>query len=242
MNIVLGLLGISLLIALHELGHYAAARLCRLPVLTFAIGFGPALIKHERNGTVFRINLLPLGGYVTTPLETTRNSSVPVRLFFYAAGVLMNICTAIAFLTFVFTCTDLAQPDGLPLGQGLWFALIASWEIMREAFSNFFHLLTGALSFEQLNGPLQVLQVAGEATELGGAFALYFLSFLSLQLAVLNLLPIPSLDGSHLLFALLELLRGGQKIPLEKEALVHTIGVVLLFLLMVFVTVKELLV
>jgi len=239
MSVLYGLLGISLLIFLHELGHFAAARLCRLPVLTFAIGFGPALLKFRRGGTLFRLNLLPLGGYVSTPAEETRNASPGVRLFYYSAGVLMNMGTAIVFLTLLFTCTEIVSPDGMPWLDSIGTAFLVAFAILREGFANFFHLLTGALSFEQLQGPLSVIEVAGEATSLGFAFTLFYLAFLSIQLAVLNLLPIPSLDGSHLVFLLLEVLRRGKKVPMEKEALVHLIGVIALFMLMVVITVRE---
>jgi regulator of sigma E protease len=66
------------------------------------------------------------------------------------------------------------------------------------------------------------------------------MTVLSLNLAVINLLPIPSLDGSHLLFTLLEVVRRGKRISMEREALVHFVGILVMFALMIVVTVKDL--
>lgn len=72
-QIVLALLGIGLLIAWHELGHYWVARLCGMRVLKYSLGFGPKLISKERNGITYQLSLLPFGGFVQikgmSPLE-----------------------------------------------------------------------------------------------------------------------------------------------------------------------------
>ncbi|MGZ4122979.1 MAG: M50 family metallopeptidase [Tumebacillaceae bacterium] len=248
MSILYALLGISLLVFLHELGHYTAARLCKLPVLSFGVGFGPALVKFTRKGTVYRLNLFPLGGYVTTPAEQTKTSSVPIRLFFYSAGILMNILTAIVLLTILFTVTGVPNAQTgqvyadstMPFFRGLAYAVTASFHVMGQLFVGFYDLLTGSLSFDQLAGPVEMVQTTGHASELGVPFFLYYLAILSLNLAVLNTMPIPSLDGSHLVFALLEVARRGKRIPLEREAMVHFIGILLMFALMVVVTIKNL--
>ena len=63
-QIVLGLLGLSLLVFVHELGHFLAAKYCGVRVLTFSIGFGKKLLKVNRNGTDYCISAIPFGGYV----------------------------------------------------------------------------------------------------------------------------------------------------------------------------------
>jgi regulator of sigma E protease len=65
------------------------------------------------------------------------------------------------------------------------------------------------------------------------------MAIISLNLFVLNLLPIPALDGSHIVFSLLEWVRGGKKIPPEKEAMVHAIGFATLMGLIVLVSVSD---
>ena len=64
-QIILGLLGLSLLVFVHELGHFLAAKFCGVRVLAFSIGFGKRLLKITRNGTVYCISAIPFGGYVS---------------------------------------------------------------------------------------------------------------------------------------------------------------------------------
>ncbi|MDR1829372.1 MAG: RIP metalloprotease RseP [Candidatus Fibromonas sp.] len=64
LQIILGLLGLSLLVFVHELGHFSAAKFCGVRVLTFSIGFGKKLLKFTKNGTVYCISAIPFGGYV----------------------------------------------------------------------------------------------------------------------------------------------------------------------------------
>ncbi len=59
-----GLLGITFVITIHEMGHYLAARSFDINTPEFSIGFGPALIKKQGNGTLFVLRALPMGGYV----------------------------------------------------------------------------------------------------------------------------------------------------------------------------------
>jgi regulator of sigma E protease len=63
-QIILGLLGLSLLVFIHELGHFLAAKYCGVRVLTFSIGFGKKLLKISRGGTTYCISAIPFGGYV----------------------------------------------------------------------------------------------------------------------------------------------------------------------------------
>ncbi|MDR0515561.1 MAG: RIP metalloprotease RseP [Fibromonadaceae bacterium] len=63
-QIALGLLGLSLLVFIHELGHFLAAKFCGVRVLAFSIGFGKKILKINRNGTTYCISAIPFGGYV----------------------------------------------------------------------------------------------------------------------------------------------------------------------------------
>ncbi|WP_129633278.1 M50 family metallopeptidase [Candidatus Oscillochloris fontis] len=90
-------------------------------------------------------------------------------------------------------------------------------------------------------GPIGIARATGEVIQQPGGFLAFWnlTAILSLNLFLLNLLPIPALDGSHIIFAIIEWLRGGKKVPPEKEALVHAFGFVALMSLMLVITVND---
>ncbi len=99
-------------------------------------------------------------------------------------------------------------------------------------------LFVGEISIKTLGGPLMIAQVAGQAAESGLTALLSLMAFLSLQLGILNLLPIPVLDGGFLVFFGIEALRG-KPISEKVMTIVQNIGIGLLVLLMVFVTYND---
>lgn len=99
-------------------------------------------------------------------------------------------------------------------------------------------LLSAGTVPADITGPVGVASASGTYQQLGVAAYLTFLAIISLNLAVLNALPIPALDGGRFLFLLIEALKGS---PVNKryEAMVHTVGFVLLILLVVLITVRD---
>ena len=103
-------------------------------------------------------------------------------------------------------------------------------------------LVTGGVSVNEMSGPVGIVDAIGDSYEesvsLGLGYAvlqmMYICVFLSANLGVMNLLPIPALDGGRLVFLIIEAIRG-KKLDQEKEGFVHFIGLVLLLLLMVFI-------
>lgn len=102
------MLGIGLVIFVHEFGHFLAARACGVAVEVFSLGFGPRLFGFERNGTDYRISAVPIGGYVKMrgdqPGEgkgdprALNSRGVGVRALVYSGGVAMNM--VFAFVAF----------------------------------------------------------------------------------------------------------------------------------------------
>lgn len=93
---------------------------------------------------------------------------------------------------------------------------------------------------EELSGPVGIAQVTGQAARVGWAYLLQFVALLSVNLAVLNIIPFPALDGGRLLFLFIEKVKGS---PLSRKAeqLANAIGFYLLILLMIYVTTKDIL-
>ena len=101
----------------------------------------------------------------------------------------------------------------------------------------FGQMARGALPNNAFVGFVGIYQATGEVAQAGGPLALIeFLGLLSLNLAIVNLLPFPALDGGRLVFVLLEWLRGGKKIDPQKEGLVHLVGIAVLISFMLLIT------
>lgn len=96
-------------------------------------------------------------------------------------------------------------------------------------------MVTGGFSLDQLAGPVGIYNATGQVVSQGFMIVLNWAAFLSVNLAVINLLPLPALDGGRLTFLIIEGVRGKPVEP-QKEAMVHFIGFAFLMLLMLLVT------
>ena len=100
-------------------------------------------------------------------------------------------------------------------------------------------LVTTGKGLDQTSGPVGIVSLVSEEVQEGGLSAyVQLLVLISINLGLMNLLPIPGLDGSRLIFGLVEVIRR-KPVPPEKEAMVHLIGMVFLFGLMIFFTFKD---
>lgn len=342
---------LSVLVLIHELGHFITAKFFGIKVEEFGFGFPPRVFGIKRGETVYSINLLPFGGFVKLFGEddagggsmkiTDRKKKVGeniTRAFFarpawqkatvVVAGVVMNFVLAVTLISFLFASQGVALPtenvkiievvqsspaqkaglkasdtvlfvsgkrvrdtkefinftrnnlgkelnfivlrDGkrleikatprvdFPKGEGPLGVAISSIEIKKypwyqapffgtwEAFK-FSYLISRGLFDMVANlvfhgaapagvaGPVGVAQLTGQAVSYGFYATLWFMALLSLNLAVLNVLPIPALDGGRLFFILIELVVR-RKINRKYEAYAHAVGLILLLSLIVFIT------
>jgi regulator of sigma E protease len=94
-------------------------------------------------------------------------------------------------------------------------------------------MVTGDVSFKNISGPINIAQFAGDSAERGFSYFLGFLAIISISLGVLNLLPIPVLDGGQIVYQVVEMIKGG---PLTERAQIlgQQIGILALLLLMSF--------
>lgn len=113
-----------------------------------------------------------------------------------------------------------------------------SFEVIGLMVSYLGQLVTGRASAEDVVGAVGVIQLVNQAAKTGILNVMFLAAFLSLNLGVINLLPIPALDGGKMVFLLLEGVRG-KPIDIEKEGLIHFIGFVFLILLIIMITWKD---
>jgi membrane-associated protease RseP (regulator of RpoE activity) len=325
---------LGVLIILHELGHFSAAKALGVTVKQFAVGFGPALWSKTRGETEYRINAIPLGGYCAF-LDDETSSSDPSdkrfianrkaweRALIISGGVAVNAVTAYVVMAASFFAlgvpTDQVHPglrvgqvmSGLPakaaglqpmdkimavdgvelkggrslqeilkhhksspvtLGvrrgdqaltltvtpndQGKIGVEVGPEPVMRsiesplEPFTlagtamnsstrmllNALGMLaTGQLSWSQVGGPIGVVKMGGDVAKADWSNLYTFTALISLELAIINFLPLPALDGGHLLLLIIEKLRG-RPLPRRVEENIMQAGLLtLLFLGMVLI-------
>ena len=90
----------------------------------------------------------------------------------------------------------------------------------------------------EVAGPVGIATITGQAARLGIAHLLQFTALLSINLAIINILPIPALDGGRLLFLLIEKIKGSP-VKRETEAIIHNTGFILLMILILVVTFND---
>jgi regulator of sigma E protease len=328
-----------LLVFVHEFGHFATAKLAGITVREFGFGYPPRLFGITYKGTIYSLNLLPLGGFTKmegedgTEAAAMRPGSFAskpkwVRTGVLAAGPIMNVVLAPLLLMVVFmlgmptptgkvqlnqvqadspaAAAGLRQGDvvtdieGHPihsvqefrdqvqfrLGQPTTFTYIRDGQtatatltprenpapnqgsvgvsIQDQLATRQYPIWTAfalgvkesALTFAAIwvglvqtvrgiiapdfLGPVGIANVTGQVAQLGPQYLLEFAAFLSLNLAILNLIPFPALDGGRILFVGIEAVRGRRVDP-RKEGIVHLIGMAILLLFVAVVSYHDIL-
>lgn len=133
--------------------------------------------------------------------------------------------------TTTFHRLDPVQAVGAGLGQ--------TWKVTAETVGGIWQMVTGRRGAGEIGGPLRIAELSGEVAQLGAASLISFIAVLSINLGLINLFPIPILDGGHLLFYLAEALRG-RPIPPRAQEYGYRAGFALLACLFVFATWNDL--
>lgn len=229
------------LIVVHESGHFFVARYFNVKVLTFSFGFGKVLARiKDKHGTEYSWSLFPLGGYVAMastkddhfdPKDTPRaldQQSLFTRSCIVLAGPGFNFI-------FAAVCIWVALMYGHSVAPftALKLAIFNTLTAIKQTGGLFLQLFTGKLNLAYLTGPIGIAQAASWTAHQGLVQYLSFLALVSISLGVVNLLPIPMLDGGHLLFYFIEAIL---KKPLSEKAheIALKIGVSILLILLVF--------
>lgn len=355
-SILVFLLVLSILILVHELGHFIVAKRFGVMVEEFGFGLPPRLFGKKIGETLYSINALPFGGFVrlhgenfedlpagrhgeiTYPKRSFLKKSKRKRIVIIVAGVVMNFFLAIAAfaITYSFngipkttkdvkvvdvTTSSPAQIAGIivgdivrkvnnttiatndefinlvdqskgkkvnleiertvnsekttkkitlsprlnpPEGEGPMGVVITTTEIyyppillrpfygiyygFKDAifwgknvilgfYGIFVNLFKGQVP-QDIAGPVGIFALTSEASKIGIFAVINFIGILSVNLAILNVLPFPALDGGRLFFIFLEGVIGRKVLP-KVEAMVHTVGMIILLALLLAVTAHD---
>lgn len=349
---------LSVLVLIHELGHFLVAKKLGIKVEEFGFGFPPRVFGIKKGETLYSINLLPVGGFVklfgedaagggSVKNKTKNDERITKdqlgRAFFarpiwqrftvVVAGVVMNFLLAVILISYLFGTQGVALPSkqihvtevssgspaaqaGLkagdvivslngksvlstqqfiktvkqsegkeiflgisradknstitltprkifPKGQGpvgvgisniivkkyAWYeapffgtieALKFSWMIVTGLGEMVFNLVAHGTKPQGVAGPVGVAELTGQAVSYGVNATLWFMALLSINLAVLNVLPIPALDGGRLFFIMIEVVTR-KKVNSKYENYTHMVGLILLLSLMLLITVFDIL-
>jgi regulator of sigma E protease len=335
------IIGLILLVFVHELGHFLAAKQAGIKVEEFGFGFPPRIKGWQYGETLYSINWLPLGGFVRIhgenkhrSEELARETGVLIeakRAFFaqsfwrrfvvIAAGISINFIAGWLLLSLVYmvgarqavvitevqsgspaesvqlqsgdeligfttaeefieftkteqgkqvsirivrsgeelTVTPLlrrASPESAPLGaaispvgfaslsffsalkKGLVDSVMAVAEIFRAFGSLIGKLFSSASVPENIVGPVGIFGIAGDLGKLGFVYILQLVAMISLNLAALNAIPFPALDGGRILFMVIEKLKGSPLHPV-REMWTNAISFGFLILLMLIITGRD---
>ena len=240
MSFIIGALKIifllGFLVLIHEGGHFLVAKLCKICVKEFSIGFGPKIISLQGKETKYSIRWILFGGYVDMLGETERdeaensfsNASIPKRIAIVAAGAIVNIVFGLVVF-FILIC--IARQDFI-------FSLKQTGLFILDILNSLKTIFTGQISVDQMVGPVGISEMV---VKTNGIFNfIYLMSLISVSLGVTNLLPIPALDGGKIVILIIEWIR---KKPLaeELEIKIQMTGFTLLLLFSLYVTYKDIL-
>ena len=138
------------------------------------------------------------------------------------------------FYSYGFGITRSLVAQKLSFGKALGRAFGFSFFVVFKILATLGALITGKLGATAVGGTITTIKIMAEGTQLGGfSYLLYIISIISANLAVFNLLPIPALDGSRMVFTTIEWIFR-KPVPRKIEAVIHTVGLVILFALAIF--------
>jgi regulator of sigma E protease len=339
--IVVFLVLLSVLVLVHELGHFLAARLFGIKVKEFGLGLPPRLVGKKKGETIYSLNLIPLGGFVSLLGEDDQENrgkgsfgSVNrlKRLIVLIAGVAMNFLLGLLVFTVIYvrgvdvptgsiliakvlpntpasvagihdgdvvvsaggksmhsfadfqdqTKANLGKPlvvvisrngmdreltvtprENAPAGQGA-LGVVLDQQTVKKTFPFYQAPVEGTkqaiyitgqmISFiggiahdlvlgktqaaDQVAGPVGIAYVTYQGIQLGPDFVWQLLGLLSLNLAIVNLLPIPALDGGRIFFVLLSSALRRDFYP-KLEGYIHRFGLLAILLLFVLITYND---
>ncbi len=335
MTFILSLIALGVVVMVHEMGHMLMAKRANVPVLEFAVGMGPKLIRKTWNGTEYSIRLFPIGGMVKlagmTPDDTPDvppdrwfiNQPIAARFWTLFGGPLFNVVFGFVLIVMLIKVNGTAQYntvvdqivpesnahgilikgdkiqsiDGQPvvsvmdikallksnteevligwqrsgemmsarvrlmqinqqahigvkfepptrkkvgIVDAVYLGAVGTVDIVKRVGSGLKDLILGSVSLKELSGPVGIIQVASLSLNVGVSFFINIMAVISMSLGLFNLIPIPLLDGGHIMLLGLEKLRG-KKISTKTEVLLGKVAISILLSLMIFGLINDIL-
>jgi regulator of sigma E protease len=339
LTIVAGVITLSVLIIVHELGHFIAAKVTHNYVEEFGIGFPPRIWGKKWGETNYSINWIPFGGFNKLSGEVDPAApralaarSHAVRLFVMSGGMIMNLLLPFVLLAVAYmvphdvvvgkvvvqevaagspadvagikagdtlvavnghkvyntgeisryvlmkmgakitlsvkhadgTTADIKvlarwkPPEGqsntgsvsktvdaqvVPESLTIWRAVpkgvTSCVETLVLYWNGIVGMLNGTVPFIPA-GPVGIVQVTGEVAHAGVSPLLELAAFISIAIAITQLIPFPALDGARIAFIAIEWARRGKRVSPKVESIVHSVGFFILLGLMVLITYQDL--
>jgi regulator of sigma E protease len=126
------------------------------------------------------------------------------------------------------------------IGQSISYGFIETKSLIKQTFTFFKILFRGKASMNDVGGPVTIIKISGAAAKAGILSLLAFSAYISIQLAIFNIIPFPALDGGYIFLFLFEIITG-RKVDDNKVGMINYVGFAILMALMVLVTVKDIL-
>ena len=230
---------LGFLIIIHEGGHFLVAKLCKVRVNEFAIGFGPKIWSKQGKETRYELRLIPFGGFVNMEGEEERSdaegsfskASKKKRFAIIVAGALVNIIFGlIAYIVII--AVKYYSAIEQDVFSAIAYGINSVWGLIYAMFDSIVQLFTGKVSLNEMVGPVGISQMVSQTS--GVLQFVYLLAIISISLGVTNLLPFVPLDGGKALLIIIEAIR---KKPLkeETEMKLQSLGFFLLIVLSVII-------
>lgn len=123
-------------------------------------------------------------------------------------------------------------------GKAVIEGTVVTWKMTKNLFATIVQLFTGSVGVDNLSGPVGMVQMVNETTSYGLWYYGFLTAMICLNLAIINMLPLPALDGGRIIFVLIAMITGKEVSP-KIEGAIHFVGIMLLLFLMIYVSVND---
>ena len=237
---------LGFLIFIHEGGHFCVAKLCKIKVKEFAIGFGKIIWQKQGKETKYTLRLIPLGGFCSMEGEDEESeddrafskASVWKRMAIVLAGPIVNIVFGLMvyYILVASVGIQFVKPSDDTVINRLTYSGKATGEFIIAILDSIKTLFTGGTSVDQMVGIVGISEIVVKTA--GIANYINLMALISISLGITNLLPIPALDGGKILILVIEIIRRKQ-MKVETEAKIQMIGFSILLALSLIVTYND---